>query len=298
MTSRTTLALNPIQWSATDDGWLDPALAPPPAELLALVKKAGFDAVMAAVPAGHTVAAYAALLDDAGLRPAPGYFVCRSQGDPADAPAVIEAAAAAAGEHAELGLTDIGLGLPMIKGGPRILRPAQGTEPDVGRLAALTDLLGRAAEAMRAEGVRPALHPHVGTWIETEAETRAVLDALPAEQLGFLPDTGHLSWAGANVAGLVAEYGRRIPFLHVKDARMTVAEQGRAAGQDYQRTVVDGLWTEPGRGDLDLTGIVAALPDDFAGCLMVEVDRPALTDPYESAVASARWMRSAFALDG
>jgi hypothetical protein len=30
---------------------------------------------------------------------------------------------------------------------------------------------------------------------------------------------------------------------------------------------------------------------------MVEVDRPALTDPYESAVASARWMRSTFALD-
>ena len=48
------IALNPIQWMASDDGWLDPSLAPEREELLGLIKKAGFDAVMAEVPAGHS----------------------------------------------------------------------------------------------------------------------------------------------------------------------------------------------------------------------------------------------------
>src|SRR6266540_2184527 len=74
------LALNPIQWMASDDGWLDPSKAPETAEQLALVKKAGFDGVMAAVPAGLSVKQYAELVADNGLELAPGYFVCRSDG--------------------------------------------------------------------------------------------------------------------------------------------------------------------------------------------------------------------------
>ena len=53
-----------------------------------------------------------------------------------------------------------------------------------------------------------------------------------------------------------------------------------------------GLWTEPGRGELPLTEILAALPDGFGGALMVEVDRPDISDPFESAQASASWMHA------
>ena len=35
------LALNPIQWMASDDGWLDPSKAPERQELLSLVKQDG-----------------------------------------------------------------------------------------------------------------------------------------------------------------------------------------------------------------------------------------------------------------
>ncbi|MFF1400992.1 sugar phosphate isomerase/epimerase family protein [Streptomyces sp. NPDC058287] len=294
MTHAMKLALNPIQWMATDDGWLDPALAPEIGELLTKVKKAGFDSVMAAIPDGLDPARYAALVDHAGLRLAPGYLACRSEGRPAQASEVLARAVGAAREHAELGLTEIGLGLGMAKGSPRILRPAQGTDPDASRLAALTDLIGQIGEAMRPYGVRPSLHPHVGTWIETEAETRAVLDVLPADLVGFLPDTGHLAWAGADVPGLVADYADRIPFVHVKDCRPEVAERGRTRGWGYQETVVNGLWVEPGRGGLELADIVGRLPADFDGWLMVEVDRPDIADAHESAVASAAWMRGAF----
>ncbi|HEX6355673.1 sugar phosphate isomerase/epimerase [Actinophytocola sp.] len=284
------IALNPIQWMASDDGWLDPSLAPGREELLGQVRKAGFDGVMAEVPAGWSVEQYLDVVDSLGLALAPGYVVCRSDGlDGAEAE-VLENVAAVARQHAALGLTDIGLGMGMRKDAPRERHPGQGREADAARLAAVTTLIGRITDVMLTEGVRPALHPHVATWIETEDEGRAVLDAVP--ELGFLPDTGHLAWAGVDVRALIADYASRVPFVHVKDCRLSVAEKGRAEGWNYRQTVLAGLWAEPGRGELPLTEILGALPADFDGWLMVEVDRPDITDPYESATVSAEWMRA------
>ncbi|MBT2224939.1 sugar phosphate isomerase/epimerase [Nonomuraea sp. NEAU-A123] len=288
------IALNPIQWMASADGWLDPSLAPEPKQRLSLIKQAGFDAVMAEVPADFTVEQYLALLDETGLTLAPGYFVCRSDGRDGNQADVVAAATEVARQHAQLGMTEIGLGLGMAKDRPRVLHPAQAYDADDSRVEAVTALIGQISDAMLAEGVRPSLHPHVGTWIETEEEGRAVLDALPSSRLGFLPDTGHLAWAGADVGRFVKDYAERIPFVHVKDCRLSVAAEGREKGWGYQQTVLAGLWVEPGRGELDLAGIIGNLPSEFDGWLMVEVDRPDITDPYESAQVSARWMHATF----
>ncbi|MFC4503675.1 MULTISPECIES: sugar phosphate isomerase/epimerase family protein [Streptomyces] len=288
------IALNPIQWMASDDGWLDPSRAPEREQLLSLIKQAGFDSVMAEVPADWTVERYRSVVDGVGLTLAPGYFVCRSDGRDGNEDAVVASAGAVARQHAELGLTQIGLGLAMGKDMPRVAHPARAYDVDPTRVEAVTALIGRIADTMLAEGVRPNLHPHVGTWIESEDEGRAVLDALPDSRLGFLPDTGHLAWAGSDVGKFVADYAERIPFVHVKDCRLSVATRGREQGWGYQQTVLDGLWVEPGRGELDLAGIIGNLPGDFDGWLMVEVDRPDIADCYESAVASARWMHTTF----
>jgi inosose dehydratase len=288
------LALNPIQWMATDDGWLDPSKAPETPELLSLVKKAGFDGVMAEVPAGWSVPQYAELVAETGLELAPGYFVCRSDGRDGKQDEVVENAARIARQHAELGLDVVGLGLSMGTAEARLAHPAQGTDPEAERLGAITELIGKIAAAMGAEGVRPAVHPHVGTWVETNDEGRAVLEAVPADQLGFLPDTGHLAWAGVDVRALISDYADRIPFVHVKDCRLSVAAEGRAGDWDYKKIVRSGLWAEPGRGELPLVEILGALGNDFGGWLMVEVDKPDIADPYESAVASATWMRATF----
>lgn len=286
------IALNPIQWMASDDGWIDPSKAPERKQLLSLIKQSGFDEVMAEVPADWTVAHYRAVLDELGLAPAPGYFVCRSDGRDGNENDVVANAAATARQHAELGMTEIGLGLAMGKDMPRVAHPAQAHDADPSCVEAVTALIGKIADAMTAEGVRPNLHPHIGTWIETEEEGRAVLDALPASRLGFLPDTGHLAWSGSDVGAFIKDYAERIPFVHVKDCRLSVAARGRENGWGYQQTVLSGLWAEPGRGELDLNGIIGNLPATFDGWLMVEVDRPDIADPYESAVESARWMRA------
>jgi inosose dehydratase len=280
---------------ATQDGWLDPTLAPEHTELFALVKGSGYDSIMAEVPSDWDVPHYLQVLDDVGLTVAPGYFTCKYATAGIDERDILARAQVVAAQHAQLGLRDIGLGLNMDRAAVRIAHPARGAQANPDRIEAVIDLLGRISSVMLREGVRPALHPHVATWVETEAETRTVLGAFDASLMGFLPDTGHLSWAGADVGSLIADFADRIPFVHVKDCRLTVAKAGRDHDWDYCATVLAGLWVEPGRGELHLESILGGLPESFAGWLMVEVDRPDLSDPAESARVSAAWMHSTFA---
>jgi inosose dehydratase len=285
------VALNPIQWLATEDGWLDFARQLEPRHLLAQVKAAGFQGVFADVPAGWSVERYRAALDEVGLEPAPGYFGLGLPEDGVDQRALLERAAATARQHAALGLSDIVISAGMAKDAPRVRRPAEGYAPDRARVERLINVVAEVAEAMRGAGVRAAFHSHVGSWIETEEETRSVLDAVDAQHLGFAPDTGHLAWAGADVRALLADYGARVAAVHVKDCRQSVARRARENGLTYQQTVMAGLWAEPGRGELDLEAMLAALPPSFQGWLIVEVDRPDIPDPFESAKVSAAWMR-------
>jgi inosose dehydratase len=285
------IALNPIQWLATEDGWLDFARRPEPRQLLAQIKAAGFEGVFAEVPTGWSVEQYRTALDEVGLAPAPGYLGLGLAEDGVDQRELLERAAGAAREHVALGLGDIVVSAGMTRDATRVRHPARGYAPDRARLERLVEVIGRVAETTLAEGVRAALHAHVGTWVETEVETRVVLDAIGARQLGFAPDTGHLAWAEADVGALLSDYAARVTAVHVKDCRRSVARRARDEDLTYQQTVMAGLWAEPGRGELDLEAMLAALPAAFAGWLIVEVDRPDIPDPYESAKASAAWMR-------
>lgn len=282
-------ALNPIQWLASHDGWLDFSRELDRRRLLEDIKGAGFDAVMAELPAGWSLEQYQAVLQEIGLACAPGFFSVGLAERPTAE--LVSRAAAVARTHAELGLNEVFLGTGMSQDAPRVLHPAQGFAFDPARLERVTGLIETVARTMVAEGVRPALHPHVGTWIETEGEARSVLEAIDPELLAFGPDTGHLAWAGADVRALISDYADRVASMHVKDCRLSVAERARSESLDYRAAVMAGLWVEPGRGELELEAMLDALPATFDGWLIVEVDRPDFADPLESARASASWMK-------
>ena len=72
---------------------------------------------------------------------------------------------------------------------------------------------------------------------------------------------------------------------------MEVSDYRQATGKNH-------VWTELGRGDVDLVGVLKALPDAFGGWLVVEVDVPDLGTPAESTHASARWIRTQPLLQG
>jgi inosose dehydratase len=282
MTTPRKLAINPLPWVIGRTGFdlstetLTVALT----ELRAV----GFDAVHADIPEGMTPAQYSDFIGGFGFRPAPGYFGADFDSATARA-ANTEAARIHAARQAELGLTEVFIANNLTES--RMARPAVGAEASADRIAVIAEGLAVAAEATQSEGVTAALHPHVGSWIETEAEVRSILDATQGSALRFGPDVGHLMWGGSDPVSIVRDYSERVVALHLKDVDAAAASAALADGSDYWATTgVHHVWTEPGRGNVDFDAVFATLPPTFDGWFVVEVDVPNIGTAAESAAAA------------
>jgi inosose dehydratase len=130
--------------------------------------------------------------------------------------------------------------------------------------------LKRLQEAAVDEGLRPTLHPHVGTAIESRD---AVLRLLERSDVPICLDTGHLVIGGTDPLELVAQAADRVAHVHLKDIRRQVAESVSAGDIDYLAAVRAGLYTPLGQGDLDIGGIVRALEGaGYRGWYVLEQD--------------------------
>jgi len=280
-------ALNLLPWGLQEDGSFELTAEQLPS-VLQQAAEAGFDAVMADPPPGASLSGYRTLLAEHGMQPAPGYYSIPATAGSSELTA---GAGRHAAEQAALGLTATFLATAMCE--QRMQRPACGTGYDAARLDRIIDRVTRAASAMAAEGVHACLHPHVGTWIETEWEVRTVLEATSADVLGFGPDSGHLFWAGMDPANVVKAYADRVGGVHLKDVHHTVAQSAALAETGYAEATVNGnLWTELGRGDVDLDRFLGELPASFTGWYIVEVDVPDRCTALESSLRSREWLDS------
>jgi sugar phosphate isomerase/epimerase len=88
---------------------------------------------------------------------------------------------------------------------------------------------------------------------------------------------------------MVRRHADRIVDVHLKDLDLDVAAASRAEPTPYQVASDRGLFLEPGLGGLDLPAILAALPENFGGWVIVEVDKASM-DPDESAKVSWAWV--------
>lgn len=287
MPSNAKISLNPLPWVLTENGF-DQLSVPVLQSAFSEIQTTPFKAIHADPPAGQTAAEYRALLAEYGLAPAPGYFSILFHETPVAA--VVEAAKKHAAVQAELGNTEVFIAAALDK--PRKKRPAVGADADPAVLGRVIDGLGAAAAAITAEGVRPVVHPHVGSRIEVEDEVHAVLAGIEDSILGFGPDTGHLTWAGMDAVKIMSQYADRIGAMHLKDVHVDQAQAAKSAGASYHESTREGftVWTEPGRGDIDLVGAVGALPASFAGWIVVEVDVPEAPTKLESTQISAAWV--------
>lgn len=284
------IALNPIQWAATPDGWVDGSLAPDADTVLASVAEAGYRAVHVEPAQAAQGAAFLERLERHGLQAGPGITGNHWTDDPAVRRERLDAARRTGGDYAAMGVEVVFLTANMPADHPRVEHAAIGHLSDAHRLADMVDILGETAAALTAEGVRPALHPHVGSWVETEEETRAVLDGVSADLLGFGPDIGHLAWAGADPVALVREYRDRVSGVHLKDYRADVAADSRRERRSYRSAVMAGLWVEPGRGDADLAALDVVLGGDDSLWWVVEVDQPGAPTAAESIRLCGDWL--------
>lgn len=285
------IAVNPIPYWARD-GVVDKSREVFD-EAFADFRRIGFTAVKADLPEGMRAAEYREWIGSYGLAPAISTLVTpfteESSGLTGGA---IEALQRFAADQLALDNAATMLIAPMTPA--RLASPGVGIDATDAQLAHTTEHLGLVCDVLLAEGVFPGLHQHVGGLVETEAETRHVLDALGPDRLGFAPDSGHMAWAGMDPAAMVVAYGERIVGVHVKDV---FADHLPATGElgYHEVGATKRLWAEPGRGVVDLLGFVAALPQGYDGDLMIEVDVPSVESRYESHRISYEWARAALA---
>lgn len=308
---RDQIALNAIQWinvkadptdPNSEDLWLyrEPSFVAQYPSVLAQVRDAGFGAVMMEVLDTQTLQNYASMIADSGLTLAPGYCqialpeehgVTLERGS-AEWVRWFDSVRRKAEESNYFGLKTIFLApeVHWLDSSTRTLRAAAvGADFDQSRLERVTEYLNDAAVVLQAEGIRPGLHNHVGTWVETREEIDYVLGQIDDSVLGASFDIGHLEWAGIDAKEMLTAYADRLVDLHFKDLDLSVAAASRQTPASYRATSDKGLFLEPGLGDIDLDGVLTALPDGFGGWIIIEVDKASM-DPWESALVTSRWL--------
>ena len=151
-----------------------------------------------------------------------------------------------------------------------------------------------ARAVMAATGLRTVFHHHVGTWVETPAETAKFLDCTDPEILGLVFDTGHYRFGGGDPIEGLSRHADRIWHVHFKDFDPRVAEESRRQGWSGVQSVEHGVFCELGKGDVDFKSVLAKLTElDYSGWIVVEQDvLPGMGSPKESALRNREYLRT------
>ncbi len=135
--------------------------------------------------------------------------------------------------------------------------------------------------------------------IETEREIDLLMRHT-GKAVGLLLDTGHLAFAGGDIAATTRRHGRRINHVHCKDLRWDMLKTVRQKGMSFLQGVLDGVFTVPGDGFIDFHAFARALFDiGYEGWAVVEAEQdPAKAPPYEYSLMGRRHLTSAFEAAG
>ncbi|QPR39747.1 TIM barrel protein [Brevibacterium casei] len=130
--------------------------------------------------------------------------------------------------------------------------------------------IDRIVSRAAADGIRVALHPHVGTMVETQDDVDHVLNG---SSVDICFDTGHMFIGGIDPLAFVSDHPERISHVHLKDVALSHARRVRAGEVTYYEAVVDGMYRPLGQGDIDIRAIVTTLIGaGFDGWFTLEQD--------------------------
>lgn len=150
-----------------------------------------------------------------------------------------------------------------------------------------------AHRVMDETGLRSVIHHHVGTWIETPAETERIMAMTNPDIVGLVFDTGHWSFAGGDPVQGIRQFEDRIWHVHFKDHDPAVAKQSRIEEWDGPTSVGKGIFPELGQGDVDFPAVLEALQTmRYDGWIVVEQDvLPGMGTPQESAQRNREYLK-------
>jgi inosose dehydratase len=136
----------------------------------------------------------------------------------------------------------------------------------------------RRARSLAAEfGVTAALHPHVGTMVETAGEVSTVV---AESDTPFCLDTGHLIIGGTDPVQFARDNAARISHVHLKDVDLSFAGRVTRGEMSFHDGCRDGLFVPLGRGDVDIPAIVQSLASvGYDGWYVLEQDTVLAGEP-------------------
>jgi inosose dehydratase len=134
----------------------------------------------------------------------------------------------------------------------------------------LAEHLDQVASLASEYGMTVALHPHVGTLIETAEQVERALEVV---EVGWCLDTGHLLIGGMDPVQFARRHGDRVVHVHLKDVDASLAAEIRAGRRSLLSATRDGLFRALGEGDARIAEVMDALQaHGYDGWLVLEQD--------------------------
>ena len=162
----------------------------------------------------------------------------------------------------------------------------------------LTYGLNRLGQIASENGFRLCFHHHMGTVVQTAAETERLMELTDPEQVFLCYDTGHFTFCGEDPLYILRKYTDRIGHVHLKDVRLDIRDQAKADHLSFLDAILNGVFTVPGDGDTEYDEIFRILDEaGYEGWLLVEAEQdPDKADPLEYAIKARSFLRSATGL--
>ena len=151
--------------------------------------------------------------------------------------------------------------------------------------------LGRVS--LEKYGVALTFHHHMGTVVQTAAETERLMERTDPKYVSLLFDSGHFAYCGEDPVAMVKKYAGRIKHVHLKDIRPEMVERVKKERLSFLEGVRQGAFTIPGDGCVDFPPIFKVLEESgYRGWMVVEAEQdPAKANPLEYAIRARKFIR-------
>lgn len=148
------------------------------------------------------------------------------------------------------------------------------------------------ARELAPMGVNVVFHNHVGTYVETEAETATLLEETDPALVSWCLDCGHLAYGGGDNLRALAKYGNRVGYVHIKDVDGHVLHQSRENGWSFAQALKSYIFAPLGEGIARVPEVVDALRHaGYTGWLVIEQDTTP-DDPTAIAAKNRRYLEA------
>lgn len=153
------------------------------------------------------------------------------------------------------------------------------------------DELGKIAREQY--GLRFCYHHHMGTGVQTIAETERLLENTKPENVSLCYDTGHFFFSFEDPVEALQRFISRIGHVHLKDVRAGQREKSRDEKLSFLKAVFSGVFTVPGDGVIDFPSVFKILGEnDYKGWVVVEAEQdPAKAHPLTYAKKARDYIR-------